>query len=287
MSTTITPPPSDPVPGAPVAPGAPQPPETRGASRVIAILTICLGIAVVLGVLGSATFSTIAAASVRTETTSIDASGVRDLSVEVAGASLRVEFADVSEATLDVTSGLGVEAWNLTREGNELTLASMRRFGPGWLFGGEVHATLTLPQELESLDAHFDLSAGDLTVEGEFADLEIDVSAGSFSVDGTARTLSAELSAGGADIDLIGVDEAEFAVNAGALESRLAGSAPRMVSVDVSAGSLELTLPNGTYDVRSDVSAGEFDNRLRSEPGAANTVDVTVSAGTATIKSAR
>lgn len=286
MSATITPPPSAPSAGVPAPPGAPRPRETRAASRVIAILTICLGAAVALGAIGSAIVSTIAAANVRTETTSVDASGVRDLSVEVGGASLRVEFADVSEATLEVTSGQGVDAWNLTRDGDELILASARRFGPLWIFGGEVRATLTLPEELESLDARFDLSAGDLSIEGGFADLELDVSAGSLDVEGSARTLRADLSAGDADIDLDGLAEAGFSVSAGALEARLTGSAPRSVSVDVSAGSLELTLPGGTYDVRSDVSAGEFDNRLRTSRGAANQVEVTVSAGTATLMSA-
>lgn len=285
MSTTITPPPSAPSSGAPAAPESPQP-ETRGASRVIAILTVCLGAAIVLGTIGSAVISTLAAASVRTETSTIDASGVQDVRVEVDAASLRVEFADVSEATLEVTSGRGADAWSLTRDGDELTLASSRPFGIGWIFGGEVRATLTLPQELDTLDAHFELSAGDLNVEGDFAELEIDVSAGSLSVEGTARTLSAELSAGGASIELEGVEEAEYAVSAGALESRLTGSAPREVSIDVSAGSLELTLPDAAYDVRADVSAGELDNRLSTRVGARNTVEVTVSAGSATLTSA-
>lgn len=287
MSTTITPPPVSPPPPASVPPGPAQPRETRGASRVVAILTICLGVAIIIGAFGSAIFSTVAAASVRTETRSIDVSGVENLKVEVGGASLRVEFADVPEATLDVTSGLGADTWTLTREGDELSVASSRQFGPGWIFGGEVRASLTLPLELESSNAQLDLSAGELIVEGEFGDLDIEVGAGSLVVNGSARTLSADLSAGGADIDLADVDEAEFSVSAGALQSRFSGSAPRAVSVDVSAGSLELTLPDAAYDVRSDVSAGDFDNRLRAEPGARNVVEVTVSAGSVTIMTAR
>jgi hypothetical protein len=39
--------------------------------------------------------------------------------------------------------------------------------------------------------------------------------------------------------------------------------------------------------VRSDVSAGDFENGLRTELGARNVVDVTVSAGTVTINGAR
>ena len=70
MSTMTPLPPAPPTP-----PAATPPPETRGASRVVAILTIALGGAVVLGAIGSAVFSTVAAASVHTETQTVDVAG--------------------------------------------------------------------------------------------------------------------------------------------------------------------------------------------------------------------
>ena len=284
MSTATPLPPAPPVPAS-----GPPPRETRGASRVVAILTIALGCAIVLGTIGSAAFSTVAAASVSTETQTVDADGVTGLDVAVDAASLRIEFADVSEATLDVTSGFGVGAWTLERDGDQLRVATPPRFGPRWLFGGEVRATLTLPRELEGseLDAALELAAGELAVDGEFGDLGIEVGAGTLTVDGSARSLTAQLNAGGADIDLADVDEADFTVNAGAVDARLTGSAPGSVTVDVSAGSLDLRLPDATYDVSSDVSAGDFENGLPTELGARNVVDVTVSAGTVTITTAR
>ena len=294
MSTPITPPtpPAPPAPPQHMVPAqssGPQPPETRGAPRVVAILTVALGCAIVLGALGSAAFSTVAAASVRTESQTIDVAGVDGLDIDVDAASLGIEFADVSEASLEVTSGAGVGAWTLKRDEGTLVVATPHRFGPWWLFGGEVSATLTLPRELEGseLDASLDLSAGDLTVDGTFGDLEIEVGAGSLTVDGAARTLSADLSAGGADIELADVEDADFSISAGAVDARLTGSAPRLVSVDVSAGSLDLRLPDGAYDVRSDVSAGDLDNGLRTDADSGNVVDVTVSAGTVTMVSAR
>lgn len=274
----------------PTPPVAPPPPETRGASRVVSILTIALGGAVILGALGSAVFSTAAAASVRTETRTVDAADVTELDISVDAAALRVEFADVSEATLEVTSGLGAGAWSFDSADEVLRVASPQRFGGGWwIFGGDVRATLTLPRELEgdALDATVELAAGDLTIEGGFGDLGIEVGAGSLTVDGTAGTLEVDLSAGGADIELADVAEAAFSVSAGTVDARLSGAAPRSVIVDVSAGALDLTVPEGSYDVRSDVSAGDFENGLGSEPGARNVVDVTVSAGTVTIDSAR
>ncbi|HEX5728532.1 MAG TPA: hypothetical protein VFX99_03790, partial [Microbacterium sp.] len=148
------PPPAGYAPQQPVQPPG-RPPETSGASRVVAILAIALGCAIILGALGSATFSTIAAASVRTETQTMDVAGVNRLNVDVDAASLRVEFDDVSEASLEVTSGGGVGAWTFERDGDALAVATPHRFGPWWLFGGEVRATLTLPRELEgtSMDA--------------------------------------------------------------------------------------------------------------------------------------
>ncbi len=284
MSTTT------PLPPAPRRAAGTPPPPTRGASRVVAILTIALGCAVVLGVIGSAVFSTIAAASVRTETQTVDASGVTGLDVTVDAASLRIEFADVSDATLEVTSGLGVGAWTLERDGDELTVATPRRFGPGWIFGGEVRATLTLPAELEGTDARRRARPVGRRARRRRRVRRPRHRGGrrhAHRWTGSARTLTADLSAGGADIDLDDVAEADFSVSAGAVDARLTGSAPRPVTVDVSAGSLDLTLPDAAYDVRSDVSAGDFDNRLTTEPGARNVVDVTVSAGTVTITAAR
>jgi hypothetical protein len=47
----------------------------------------------------------------------------------------------------------------------------------------------------------------------------------------------------------------------------------------VSAGSLNLTVPDGEYNVTSEVSAGGFENKIGSSPDADSTVDVQVSAG--------
>ena len=87
------------------------------------------------------------------------------------------------------------------------------------------------------------------------------------------------MSAGRADLDLDDVATATLSVSAGALNAILAGAQPDAIGVDVSAGSMELTVPEGEYDVTSDVSAGGFDNRVGSSPGASSTIDVQVSAG--------
>lgn len=283
MSTTITPPPVPPMPSE-----TPSPPRSpRASSRVIAILTIALGAALVVGTLTSSAFSTVAAASVTTDARAVEASGVESLVTDLSAGSLRIEFADVTEAELDVTSAFGAGQWTLERNGDELRVASPDwRWGFAWPFrGGNGSAVLRLPESLEGLDASLQMSAGELAASGDFGEVDLDIGAGRARLDGSATELSVDLSAGGADLDLAGVRTADLTVSAGTMDASLTDRRPEEITIDVSAGSLDLSVPEGDYDVTSEVSAGGFDNRIGSTPGAENTVDVQVSAGSATLRS--
>jgi hypothetical protein len=244
---------------------------------------------IALALVGSTVLSTIATASVRTETQSIAAGGVSELDIDVSAGSLRVEYADVTMAQLDVTGGWGGSGWTLERDEDELVVSSPDwAFGGGWLFGREVRATLTLPRDLEDaqLDAQFTVSAGDLDASGRYGELDVELGAGAVTVSGAAREVSADISAGRADLDLDGVQSADLTLSAGQFDGRFTGDRPRLVEVDVSAGSLDLALPDGDYDVTSDVSAGRFDNRLSTSASASNRVAVQLSAGEVTLRSA-
>ncbi|SIT86863.1 hypothetical protein [Microbacterium sp. RU33B] len=284
MSTATTPappaPPQQPVPPQP----APTPSSPTPASRVVAIIAIVVGGILVLGAVGWAVATTLFSANVRTSTATVATTGVQDLSVDVSAGSLRIEFADVDEAELDVRSAFGADRWTLERDDDELRVASPRFFGLGWLFDGAGDAVLRLPLALEGLDAELGLSAGDLSASGAFGELDVDVSAGRAEIDGSANDVSVDVSAGRADLDVDGVRTGELTVSAGDLDVSFTGTPPRELSLDVSAGSLRLEVPEGEYDVRSDVSAGGFDNRIGSTPGAPNTVTVTVSAGNAELR---
>lgn len=278
MTTTLNPPP----PAAPLPPAGPTP-SASGAPRVIAILLIVLGGLVILGGIGSAVFSTVAAASVHTSTRTVAVAGVSELDVDVAAGSLRVEFADVSEAELEVTSSWGADRWTLDRQGDRLVVASPDRFGP-WFFGGWAgsrvgEALLRLPTSLEGADADISLAAGDLGVEGSFGELALELGAGRAEISGSADVVTADVSAGRAELNLDDVSTASLSASAGALVAVFTGEQPRAIEVDVSAGSVTLTVPEGDYHVTSDVSAGGFDNRVGSSPGASSSIDVQVSAG--------
>lgn len=285
MTTTLNPPP----PTTPQQPTGPVgPPPASGTPRVIAIVLIAIGALVILWAIGSAVFSTVAAASVHTSTRSVAVTGVSEIDVDVAAGSLRVEFSDVPEAELEVTSSWGADRWTLEHEDDELIVASPDRFGP-WFFGdwfgrGPGDAVLRLPSALEGADADFSLAAGDLTADGDFGELGLDLGAGRAEITGSADEVSADVSAGRADLDLEDVSTASLSASAGTVDAVFTGSQPRTIEVDVSAGSMTLTVPAGDYDVTSDVSAGGFDNRIGSSPGASSSIDVRVSAGQVTLR---
>ncbi|WP_243076525.1 hypothetical protein [Microbacterium sp. SS28] len=288
MTTILTPPPA----GTDAPP--PRPPASNGSGRVVAVILIVFGGLVVLGTMVSALVSTIASGSVQTTTRTVDATGVTDLDVDLAAGSLRIEFGDVTDAELEVTGAGGAERWTLRNDDGDLVVSSPDGWfnGGGWPFGGWLFGdnragdgVLTLPQSLEGTDADITLAAGELVVdEGDFGDVELDMGAGRTRFEASVDSFSADVSAGAAELALDGAREASFSVSAGALDAVLTGAQPRTLDLQVSAGSLDITVPEGEYDVTSDVSAGNFDNRVGSTPGASSTVTVDVSAGKAILR---
>lgn len=276
------PPPSAGVPPQPPLPayGAPTPPSRpgRAAPRVVALLTVVVGVVVLIGAVWSSSLPTFAAGLTRSEDRSVAVAGVETLRVDAAATRLTIGFADVREATLEVERSAG--SWTLERDGSTLRVESPRRPFLGWLAGGNNGtATLTLPRSLEGVDARVSVGAGSVTVGGDFGAVEVDLGAGEATVTGTARELAADVGAGRAIVDLDGVSTAVLGVSAGQMIARLEGTAPSDVRVRVSAGSLELTLPDEVYHVVSDVAAGGFDNRLRTSADSPRRVDVNVAAG--------
>ncbi|GAT74723.1 hypothetical protein MHM582_3231 [Microbacterium sp. HM58-2] len=294
--TPLTPPPATPAtPPAASAPPAtpPLPAEPPAASRIPGATAITVVTAVIGGIalLGSGATAAVAASGdlVRTDTVqTLDVTGITGLDLDVNASDVRIEFGDVSDAELAVTSGRG-RTWTLERDDDELLVRSPdTRFG--WWFGNwfddEETVVLTLPEELQDggLDASLTLNAGSLTVSGTFAELDVEVTAGDLTVDGAATVLDAQLSAGGADILLDGVKTADFGVSAGDLAVELTGTAPTDTTIDVSAGELDLTVPEGGYRVTQSVSAGTLDNELDQDSDSRRTIDVSVSAGTVTLR---
>lgn len=212
--------------------------------------------------------------------------GVAALDMTISAADVTVEFSgDVHQAKLQIEAG-SVDGWSLKRDGDRLKVRGPQRglgwFQPDW-FTGDQRATLLLPIALKDIDADLTLQAGALSVDGAFHRLHLKMNAGSLSVSGSATNLDAELNAGRADIDLSGVTTADYTVNAGRMTSVLS-TVPDKVGVSVSAGELDLTVPQAEYDLRRNVTAGSIDSRLTERAGSGHDVSVNVSAGSVTLR---
>lgn len=274
--TTVTTPPPPPAP----QPQAPEPPR-RTSATLISVIAIVVGAVLIVGAVATAVFSVVRSGAVRTETFRADAAGITRLDVDVSTADLQVVYGSTGDVELVVDGTPG--DWRLERSGDALTVRTQRGWFSGWLFGSEVgdRAVLTLPAPLESrgLDAELAISAGSIRADGEFGEVGLDLSAGAIEVSGSADTLDVDVSAGRATIDLADVRTGGVRVSAGAVDGQLSGAAPSDLSIDVSAGQVRLGLPDAEYDVASDVSAGDFDNRLNTSTSASARITVNVSAG--------
>lgn len=309
--TPLTPPPaSPPQTPAPQTPApqtsapqtsAPQPAptDTTGARRssgatAVMVVTAVVGGLALLGAGGTAAAAaagTIVSSSRPDSVQTVGVDGIGSIDLDADASSMRVEFGDVDEAELAITNSRGT-AWTFERDGDELVVQSPQGVFGWWFgnwFGDEEIAVLTLPESLRGaqLDADLTLDAGSLDVVGDFGILDVSVSAGALDVEGAARELDVQMSAGRADILLDGVDQADLGVSAGDLTVQLTGTPPSQTSIDVSAGSLDLTVPDVEYAITQDISAGTLNAKIDEASSARRTIDVSLSAGTATIRPGR
>lgn len=278
--STLTPPPAS------SDEAAPSTPPRHPAGKAVAITAIVIGAAILGGtVVSGAAGAVTSSLQTSSQTLTVATTGVTEVDVDASAALFELRFDDVDEAELEVTAARG--AWRMERDGDELKVSAPDGFfGIGWI-SQQPRVLLTLPRTLEGVNASLTLSAGELRATGTFGDLDTHLSAGSLIVSGEARTIDTSMSAGSSDIRLSGVREAEFELSAGDLTAELTGSAPRSIDIGVSAGSADVTVPRGNYDVRSNVEAGGVDNRLSAGTGPRIPVKVRASAGDVTLRDNR
>lgn len=290
--TPITPPPPPSAASPASAPGAPGPRRSSGATAVMIVTAVVGGIALLGagGTVAVAATGTLLSSSRPDSVQTVDVDGVTAIDLDADASMVRIDFGDVDAAELSVTNGRG--AWTFEREADELVVRSPRPAFGWWFgnwFGDDERAVLTLPEELSGsdLDANLTLDAGALDVSGEFGSLEVQINAGSLDVSGAASAFDVQMNAGRADVLLDGVDRADLGIAAGDLTVELTGDAPETTTIDVSAGSLNLTLPDVEYRISQDVNAGSFDARVDESPSARRTIDVSVSAGSVDVSPGR
>ncbi|RWR23286.1 hypothetical protein D8Y24_07150 [Agrococcus lahaulensis] len=261
--------------------------------RWLSVLLIVLGSLGAVYAIGGGVVRGVAAHAATSQSWTADADGVAALRIDTSAAAFQVRYADVDEATLDVTTDGGpVQQWRLERSGDALVVDADRRwrwFGFGIMFAdraGEERAVLTLPAALErdELDLEASVAAGSLEADGSWGAVVVDLSAGSAELAGTAASLDLDVSAGEARLDLADARTVDLQVSAGRIVGALTGDQPDAIVASASAGSVELAIPDGTYDVTEDASAGDATIDVTDEAGSASTIDVDVSAGSVTLR---
>ncbi|KJL22885.1 hypothetical protein RN51_01628 [Microbacterium oxydans] len=293
--TPLTPPPASVAqPDAPHAAPTPPPAGRSSGATAVMIVTAVVGGLALLGAGGTAAAAaagTIVTSNRADSVQSVDVAGLESIDLSADASSMRVEFGDVDEATLAITNGRGTP-WRFERDGDELVVRSPQGVFGWWIggwFGEEEIAVLTLPESLRDagLDADLNLNAGSLDVAGDFGILDVSVNAGALDIEGAAKELDVQMNAGRADILLDGVTQADLGVSAGDLTVELTGTPPTQTALDVSAGTLDLTVPDVAYAISQDISAGTLNAEVDESSSSRRTIDVSLSAGTATIRPGR
>lgn len=254
----------------------------RGVTIAVSIFGALILIAIIIGLLVTA----ITTRPAVNETTTMDVTGVTALDVDVSAGEFTLDFADVDEATIEMVNARNT--WELRRDGDTLRVHTPREFWNNFCFIWCEHqqVTVILPESLQDsgLDAELSLSAGALRAYGDFAELDLEVSAGELTINGTAETVRGDVSAGELNGTLTDIREGHFTVSAGSTKLSIDGNAPDLLDLDVSAGSIDLRVPDVEYDIATDVSAGGVDHNLRTRSDARHEITVQVSAGSVSLR---
>ncbi|WP_405217504.1 hypothetical protein [Agrococcus sp. Ld7] len=268
------------------------PTATGRPGRWISIVVIVLGAIGALYGIGSGVLRGFASHHATSASYTADVDGLEQLRIDSSAAAFEIRFGDTDEATLSVeTNGGPVQEWRVERSGDLLTIGTDQRwrwFGGGITLGertGEELAVLTLPAAMEGqrLDLEAHVAAGSFEAAGDWGEASVELGAGSAQLSGTAESLAMDVSAGEARIDVATRGTVSLDVSAGRITGVLDGQQPSAIDAQVSAGGIELTIPDGAYAVTEDVSAGDSDVRVIDDPSAASTIDVEVSAGSVTL----
>lgn len=284
-----------------------------GINKGVGGLTVALAVVGSIMLLGSAAVGAVtgtrdmrSSVDVRQE---LDQPLPREIKVDVSGADLRIEYYSGADVRFEA-SGERAERWDVTVANDTISVRSPERgfdwfgrdwfsfdwsriggLGDGWFDDGgwfgdddraQSQATLRLPTTLTGIDADVTLNAGRLSIDGMLGDVDAGVNAGALNLTGGAENLELTVNAGRADVDLRGVQTATFEVSAGRVTSQLAGPLTA-VSLRVSAGALELTLPDEAYDLRRTELIGSLNSSLVETSDSTHRIDARVTAGTVTL----
>lgn len=286
-----------------------------GMNKSVGALTVALAVVGGITLAGSAALGAVSGMSSDVTSRTVDLSQAlaapvaSDLKVDVSGAELSIEYYSGDEVQFEA-SGKRADRWRVSVDDRTIRVSGPGRgfdwFADGWFdgwSGGDwfdadlpfgwgdddadarmsSRATLRLPAMLQGIDADLTLDAGRLTVDGTLGEVDATVNAGALELDGSAEQFAVTVNAGRADVDLDGVSMGTYMISAGRVTSELSGGLSAL-TVEVSAGALDLTLPDDAYDLRRNMTAGSINSDLAEASDSAHRIDVRVTAGTVTLR---
>lgn len=249
---------------APIPPQVPVTPAPApgGARRTITIITALVGALALVGIL-TTTVGKLALSSFGQFDGSYSSpvTGLEQISINSSAAGFTVQYADVQEAKLDVVNSS--RGWKLSLDGPVLSVRPVGDTRFCILCSNTGQVTLTLPKALDTTDValKINLSAGQLSAQGEFKDVDVQVAAGS------------------ANLNFKNAQNAAFDLAAGQMSVSLVGTPPAVTKLSVAAGTMTVGLPNQEYDFRGNAAAGTISNGLRINPQSNHRVEADVAAG--------
>lgn len=270
------------------SPSTPVAGPRRG--RGIAIAFTVVGLVIAGGGLAVSAANAARISEKQSDVLTANAAGVTRLDVDNSAATFTVVFADVDEASLDVqsTRASGISSWSLKTQNETLVVnnnSSWFSGGPFLGFFGEEAVTLTLPEEMNgTLELDLQNSAGSAVVAGDFAALSVEINAGDVQIEGAIDDVDLSISAGSARLAARDVRTLDVDVSAGSVRGSITGTAPETSTFSVSAGDINLTMPDVAYRVSSDVSLGDADIDLDTDSSAPRSISVDLSAGDITLR---
>lgn len=282
MTNTLHPPQAE------YTPPVPEPAESNGISRTVSIIGALVAAGIVATSVAWAGFGAGRNGGHEQVTLHSAVTSVDDVQIDISSGEVNVVFRDVSEAELTVQNTSDPDGWKLEHDGDSLKVSD----NAGWSgFNGwfprdnQTIATLTLPISLEGkIDGDFDVSAGSLTIQGDFAKLDIELAAGELMYEGAATDVSVDVSAGDATLNLAEADNIEAKIAAGSLDINLTGSPAQSVKAEVTAGGFTLAVPQGSYRISGDATFGDRTIDVQTDSTSKYVIELDVTAGDATVK---
>ena len=260
-------------------PAAPQQPVPAKKNNTLRTVLLVVG-SIVLAIILITTVARVAFSLNREDTSGTFAvqESFDEIDLRVSAANVEVEFADIDEPQIVFDQGDTNLRMDSDVSGGVLTV-KVEHPGWGWFgwigngwWGWDEFASLklTLPEAMEedAMTLGIDSSAGNLTVSGDYGDVSIDSTAGNVEIAGSARSMAISTTAGNVDLvdlSVSGTFRSDSTAGNGTFEF---STLPDSITVEATAGDLEVTLPGGSYRIETDTTAGNVQQNVNSDQNA-------------------